>query len=141
MRPTPTEGLSPKFQLCYKGPFVITAVLGANALIVATPNRGKPSWVHLNHLKRAVPRCIDELDRPTAQEPQLQELPQDVMPPLVETDADKDTRSAVKVEPKQPEMEGDKVENDNDIVWDNEHDNEEEDDEKEERRYLLRSRK
>jgi len=61
LRPTPVQGLSPKLQPKFKGPFQLNVILGPNGLIgPSPPNRGKNVWVHLNHLRRMAPRKIPE---------------------------------------------------------------------------------
>ena len=48
-----------RLQQKYKRPYEISTILGTNALI-GPPGRGKAMWVHLNHLKRMIPRTLPE---------------------------------------------------------------------------------
>ena len=62
-RPTAKPGLTPKLHPKYKGPYLLTCILGKNGLIgPTTPGRGKTMWVHLDHLKRAYTRKMNTFD-------------------------------------------------------------------------------
>lgn len=63
LRPAPQVGLTPKLQPKYKGPFILTLILGKDGLVgPVLPGRRKPTWVHLNHIKRVIPRAVPEYD-------------------------------------------------------------------------------
>lgn len=72
LRPTPRVGLTPKLQPKYKGPYLLTIVLGEDALIQPLPpGKGKPMWVHMNHLRKCVPRDRAEFGWEAADEEDL----------------------------------------------------------------------